>query len=677
MNTAQTAKRYYEEDFLGSSEVSLSLSGFCIYLMEQLPDLMNIDTVQTYLYGPMYTKEGEEGHYNELYKQHNSRRIFEDCTKVIGWRNFMYILTQICGLLQEDIERTAKDYCVQNGLEYKQDMVREELKAYDVSTFVANYVADSELAKVDTKKDCIHLYVAIMLGATLVYSEKEGKGKWYKYINGRWMVVGREYVYSRISRFMVSDFCRNLGAGLTYRCDMGPIESMLAIPNFTEMLDKEDILSLPSCTFERSHLSPRSRLPGDLNSMQMGYDMEDLDLYAKKCPKMLEILDEYFDGDRKTTEFFLDCLSMAATGKFKARWATLLYGTGSDGKSTLIKIGLLIFASYSTSSAASLFSKESNDPNAPTPALEATINKLLVVIPDLGKHYIVGGSIFMQKTGEDDVYTRGLYSSSSNDRSKPYILMACDQLSGPRKLSELARIKAIFMKNKKATSEDIEVFNEHLAKQYKAGINSYGEEFAKRYGSTLVRYILLNISKVMRNNIVIPQKVKEDTKSWSNKNPVGGFCNRFLDKFNERQAEEAAALQAAYPNPKSEWSLNDTLGLVMPSISNLFTMWKAWIKMARDSSQGITTIDEFRSALSLFQSVKERIVQGGTVDFYVPNRAIVVRPEDSRVIEYLEPYMAAADYPMMMGGPSHSIGGYGQNPAIGYLPPSSSYDSRM
>lgn len=149
------------------------------------------------------------------------------------------------------------------------------------------------------------------------------------------------------------------------------------------------------------------------------------------CVKWLKFLDEIFHGNRGLIEYIQKISGYCLTGSTKEQDFYLLYGTGANGKSTLIRIIMdLLGRDYAKQTAATaLLAKVHETPGEEIATLQGARLVCTVEVDD-GKK--LAESLVKQLTGGDRIRARRLYSNSFEFTPTFKLIMACNHRPGVR-----------------------------------------------------------------------------------------------------------------------------------------------------------------------------------------------------------------------------------------------------
>ncbi len=128
-----------------------------------------------------------------------------------------------------------------------------------------------------------------------------------------------------------------------------------------------------------------------------------------KCPKFLTFLNKIFENDQDIISYMQRVMGYTLTGQSGEQCMFILWGTGKNGKSTLLNILIHILGDYGMNTPASTFlstkyeSGSSND----LARLKGARGVCCVVEPEVNKH--LSESLVKQATGNDTITSRFLF----------------------------------------------------------------------------------------------------------------------------------------------------------------------------------------------------------------------------------------------------------------------------
>lgn len=596
--------------------------GFVNYIDSEYSAIMSVDNIAEYLCGTEKT--------HRSISTRKAKEIVKNRHTIIGSRDYIYLFSKICKNYSIRYEGEDVDLDVTITLEYT---LAEYMRSVNF-----NHLKGRSRKRVQTATYCsLKLLPYVMCTGGNKY-------EWYIYKEGIWTKVAYENLRHIISICYQDSYIEELGTDPTRLVTENDLSIITIVPNLKELIDKCDVFVCNTVTFDRKYLYIRSQLPSDLSTMKSNYNPADPTLYNSKIRNMLDIMVEWFE-DMDTVEYHLDCIAMAASGRFTPRWANVLYGTGSDGKSTVLKIFADLFGSYAVAVPPTLYTKQQTNPDTPTPALLMTMNKLLVLVPDAGNSLMLNGYIFKQQTGSDITYARALFCEGSNLSSKPYILIATNEMQGPQELSILTRCRYTTMKFKRSSADVIQVLPEHISKGYKVGTEEYSTVFMREYGSVLMTEMLKRCKEILegKRKIKISNKVRIDTDVWRKQNPVGKFCSEVLEELDKEDKKVIKEREKKLENRELTFAEIEHSHL-QPTLFTLFKLWKGLNGISKADNHGINTLEKFTASVSLFEVIQELEV-GREIVKYLPCKKIAYKTSSLAILGSMNPALQIFSYP--------------------------------
>lgn len=572
----------------------------------------------------MYGKPDSNGSYPG-YAVETARRIIACRGTCMGWRDFVHITRRICNICVRKVSE-AYDAKLESG-EPILDEDQPEIYSYAsyVGAFLQKYSSEYTMCR-SSQRD---YYAILNVLPEVICTDGDTKSRTiYRFTVNRWVTCGEGTIKKLLLDHAHCDYVKQLGLDVKTVPPIQDFLNMAVVPGLANMLNKQNVLGTRTQVYCRTTHCIRRGIPGDLVTQRLGYDPVSAAEYQAKIGKMLDVFDQWF-GDRETTLYHLRCLSQALTGRFHLRWANVLFGTGSDGKSTILRIVCFVGGEYVCIAASGLYNKQTYDPDAATPGFVYTVDKLIVIVPDMGKQFNLGGTVFMQQTGGDMGYIRDLYKGGGNMDNKPLILMACDKLEGPRELPHYARVKLTRMRGKKrATVHDLAVMPAHLKKKFVKGQPDYADTFVQEYGGVLLTYLLTYIKHMTSyTDIPISERIYKDTANWCRSNPVAPFCTHYLVKLSEQELAEAQAKEEERKTSGRDWSSAEANSLLQPSVNVIYQVWRLHVHRTRMSIHGLTDDTTFTASLNLFETIEIRTVDGNP-EYYLPLCKLVLSEEE-------------------------------------------------
>lgn len=132
---------------------------------------------------------------------------------------------------------------------------------------------------------------------------------------------------------------------------------------------------------------------------------------AAKCPAFEKTLREIFNGDMELVHYVQCAFGYMATGETKEQCFFAGYGTGANGKSTLINALRFILGEYTQTVPTSILMENRNDGSGATPELAAARNARIVQASESSDRQKLNENQIKQLTGDDVITARLLYSA--------------------------------------------------------------------------------------------------------------------------------------------------------------------------------------------------------------------------------------------------------------------------
>jgi putative DNA primase/helicase len=172
-----------------------------------------------------------------------------------------------------------------------------------------------------------------------------------------------------------------------------------------EAFDRDPwLFSLASGVIELKTGNFRARRRDDLITKQSPVQFDP----AATCPIWLQFLARIFQSDQRLIEFVQQAVGYALTGVTVEQVFFLLWGSGSNGKSTLLKVLLKLLGDYGLQMPADTFLSRTQDGRA-TPDLARLQGARLAVAIESDEGCRLAEGTIKQMTGSDRIAARRLY----------------------------------------------------------------------------------------------------------------------------------------------------------------------------------------------------------------------------------------------------------------------------
>ena len=127
------------------------------------------------------------------------------------------------------------------------------------------------------------------------------------------------------------------------------------------------------------------------------------------CPVFEEFLDRVFDSNQAIISYVQRFLGYCLTGKTTEQVLLFLYGLGSNGKSTLVKIFQMLLGEYATTSKSDLLMQRKGSDN--TYQLAALKGRRLVAVSEFEDGAKIAEAELKTLTGGDEIVSREIYGT--------------------------------------------------------------------------------------------------------------------------------------------------------------------------------------------------------------------------------------------------------------------------
>ena len=225
---------------------------------------------------------------------------------------------------------------------------------------------------------------------------------------------------------------------------------------FNEKINRNlNIIGLDNCVIDlyyeidgKHDIVFREGIPDDYITISMGYKLpinkKDLPISYKDASKKIEEnqidneftnlkieLDNFFlkilpyeDVREYTLRFLSSCLSGEVPDQKFYMWT----GSGSNGKSLLVKLVQFALGDYSRTMDVSYITKERGGSSAASPELEAVKYARFVSLSEPEKHDTIYVGKMKQITGGDKMVSRGLFKDSTEFKPQFKMVLQCNDL---------------------------------------------------------------------------------------------------------------------------------------------------------------------------------------------------------------------------------------------------------
>ena len=191
------------------------------------------------------------------------------------------------------------------------------------------------------------------------------------------------------------------------------------IPILPEALNGEPLLlNLQNGTLDLRTGKLRSHDPGNLITRICGTSLEP----DSDCPRFVAFLEEIMDGDREMIAFLQRVVGYSLTGSTEEQVIFILYGSGSNGKTTLIEALRAMLGDYAVNADPQTFMIQRH--SGPRPDLARLAGARLVTGQETEANQRLAESLVKQVSGGDVITVRFLYGREFEFRPqfKPFLV---------------------------------------------------------------------------------------------------------------------------------------------------------------------------------------------------------------------------------------------------------------
>lgn len=177
----------------------------------------------------------------------------------------------------------------------------------------------------------------------------------------------------------------------------------------------------------------RASRPDDYISLQLKVPYVPLD-ELKEQEDYIEkktCLDYFFTSvftDERVRTYVKTILAGFFEGKNRLNDMYIWTGSGSNGKSVLLKFITSLFANYSATVSVSMFTEKRASSSAATPDVYSTIGKRLVSMQEPDSDSVFRTGLIKEMTGNDEMTARGLYKDNVLFTPQFKIICCCNEL---------------------------------------------------------------------------------------------------------------------------------------------------------------------------------------------------------------------------------------------------------
>ena len=315
----------------------------------------------------------------------------------------------------------------------------------------------------------------------------------------------------------------------------------------------------------------REGKPDDYITMTVGYDWRD---FSDEDPEVIEVKDCLFKifPNILLRQYFMEyAAKLLKAGNFSKTFV-VFSGIGDNGKSVIIDLLERVLGDYMVTLSPALVTGKETASSAASPDLELTKNTRFVVLPEPSGKDTISTGILKRLTGNDKVYTRGLFKEGKPMVATFKLCLMCNKL--PRLEAEDQAVwnrvrvlvfESLFPKNNELVPK---TFEEQIEKKIFHRDSNFNEKlpFMKQAMSWLMFQTYIHIQKY--GEMKEPDLITEATKIYRQNNDI------YLQYVNERIKEDNSSSTIGVTlidvyNDFRSWFSDSFSGIKMPSRNEL------------------------------------------------------------------------------------------------------------
>lgn len=339
--------------------------------------------------------------------------------------------------------------------------------------------------------------------------------------------------------------------------------------DFIEKLDSDPmLLGFDNGVLDLRTLEFRCGKPDDFVSMSCGYNFKE---FHDQDPEVLEVQDFLLKvfPDEKLRRFFIEYAARLLAGGNTAKTFVSMSGSGDNSKSMTIELIEKALGRYSIKFPTTLITGKRTQSSQACPELARSHGVRFGVVQEPDTSDMINAGILKELTGNDSIYTRGLFSEGREIKPMFKMTLICNKL--PRIASEEQAIwnrllvlpfESRFPKN---NSEVPKTFKEQLEKKI-----FYRDPFLSEKLDKMKEAFMWLMFKTYKECVTngwspLPDKVKQATDKYRENNDV---YLQFINECTKAEAGVTVSLKDLYDTMKS-WFSATFSGMKAPTKNEL------------------------------------------------------------------------------------------------------------
>lgn len=165
------------------------------------------------------------------------------------------------------------------------------------------------------------------------------------------------------------------------------------------------LVGMPAGVLDLRNCEVRSHQPGDriTRTLSCNYDPD------AQCPVFQGFVNQIMGGDAELVDYVQRILGYALSGKRDEQMLPILYGTGANGKSTLVNAIQEIFGDYAATGATGLLTAQNQGGDSGAEA--DLLGRRLVIVSETGESDRMNEEQVKRLTSREDIKARRLYQN--------------------------------------------------------------------------------------------------------------------------------------------------------------------------------------------------------------------------------------------------------------------------
>lgn len=370
-------------------------------------------------------------------------------------------------------------------------------------------------------------------GEDVLYCEK--LGGWFYWDGARWHADDRRNVYRLAKKatslmMKLSKGDKDLYKHAIKSSSEGKLKAMVSLSRDNDLMINAEKFDADNFLFNclngsidlmSGELKPHDRMMRVTKLAPVNYNPE------AKCPRWLQFLDEIFIGDVDLIDYIQRAIGYSLSGSMVEQCFFILWGTGNNGKSTLLKHIFKILGDYSMGTAASTLMEKNND--SQTNDIAVLKGARFITAAESGQHRALSEALIKQLTGDDPITARLLYHENFTFFATFKIFLATNHMPKIKGTDDGIKRRMVLVPfNYKVPPEKLKENLDAKLEDEKEGILAWAVEGFRKWTERKL-------------SVDVPQKIVDTRSSYfRNQDTIGQFLeeNCVFSKYNRCTVKE-------------------------------------------------------------------------------------------------------------------------------------------